>query len=94
MPTALLAGSAAAAGIALVNSIGNLAGFVSPYLVGWIADRTHRLDAGLYVIASFLFLGAILALSVVPARLVGAPGLKAGAGGAPNRPETPHASTQ
>ena len=34
MPTALLAGSAAAAGIALVNSIGGLAGFVSPYLVG------------------------------------------------------------
>ena len=94
MPTALLAGSAAAAGIALVNSIGGLAGFVSPYLVGWIADRTHRLDTGLYVIASFLFLGAILVLSVVPAHLVGAPGFKAGVGGASNRPEAPRTFPQ
>lgn len=73
MPTALLTGSAAAAGIAMVNSIGGLAGFVSPYLVGWVADRTHRLDAGLYVIASFLFLSVILVLSVVPAHLAGVP---------------------
>ena len=94
MPRALLAGSAAAAGIALVNSIGGLAGFVSPYLVGWIADRTHRLDAGLYVITSFLFLGAILVITVVPAHLTGAPGFKAGAGGAPGRPETPCTSPQ
>jgi D-galactonate transporter len=86
MPTALLTGSAAAAGIALVNSIGGLAGFVSPYLVGWIADRTHRLDTGLYVITSFLFLGVILVLSVVPAHLAGVPALKPGAGSAPNRP--------
>jgi MFS family permease len=76
MPTALLAGSAAAAGIALVNAIGGLAGFVSPYLVGWIADRTHRLDTGLYVIAAFLFVGAILVLTVVPAHLVSVPEVK------------------
>ena len=36
LPTALLGGTAAAAGIALINSVGNLAGFVSPYLVGWL----------------------------------------------------------
>jgi D-galactonate transporter len=72
MPTAMLAGSAAAAGIAMVNSIGGLAGFVSPYLVGWIADATHRLDVGLYVIASCLFLGAFLVVAVVPVNLPGA----------------------
>jgi D-galactonate transporter len=94
MPTAILAGSAAAAGIALVNSIGGLAGFVSPYLVGWIADSTHRLDTGLHVIASFLFLGAILVLTVVPAHLVSVPRVEAGAGRAPSPPETPRTSRQ
>jgi D-galactonate transporter len=71
MPTAMLAGSAAAAGIGLINSIGGLAGFVSPYLVGWIGDLTHRLDVGLYVIAFCLFLGAVLVVVVVPVNLPG-----------------------
>ena len=68
MPTAMLAGTSAAAGIALINSIGGLAGFVSPYLVGWIKDSTGRLDFGLYTIAGSLFLGAILVLAFVPAQ--------------------------
>ena len=67
MPTAMLAGTSAAAGIALINSIGGLAGFVSPYIVGWIKDNTGRLDLGLYAIAGSLFLGAILVLAFVPA---------------------------
>ena len=66
MPTAMLAGTSAAAGIALINSIGGLAGFVSPYIVGWIKDNTGRLDLGLYAIAGSLFLGAVLVLSFVP----------------------------
>ena len=43
MPAALLSGTAAAAGIALINSIGNLGGFVGPYLVGLLEGR-DRLD--------------------------------------------------
>ncbi|MDB6149870.1 MAG: proP [Chthoniobacter sp.] len=69
MPTSFLAGTGAAAGIALVNSIGGLAGFVSPYLVGWIRDTTKSLDPGLYVIAGSLFTGAVLVLRFVPAHL-------------------------
>lgn len=69
LPTAFLGGTAAAAGIALINSVGNLAGFVSPYLVGWVKDLTHNTRYGLYAIASTLFLGAILTLTI-PARLV------------------------
>jgi cyanate permease len=43
LPTAMLGGAAAAAGIAMINSVGNLAGFVAPYLVGAIRDdRQHR----------------------------------------------------
>lgn len=58
IPTSLLGGVAAAAGIALVNSIGNLAGFVSPYMIGWIVDRTGSASVALYVTAAFLLLSA------------------------------------
>jgi nitrate/nitrite transporter NarK len=69
LPTALLAGAGAAAGIAMINSLGNLAGFVSPFLVGWLKDATHSTDAGMYMLAGSMVLGALLTLSV-PARLV------------------------
>jgi D-galactonate transporter len=69
LPTAFLGGSAAAAGIALINSWGNLAGFVSPYLIGFIKDMTHSTDPGLYAMAAALFVGALLTF-VVPARVV------------------------
>jgi len=66
LPTAFLGGSAAAAGIALINSLGNLAGFVSPYLVGWLKDLTHSTNAGLVMVASMMFFGAVLT-ALVPA---------------------------
>src|SRR5258705_598337 len=40
LPTAFLSGTAAAGGIALINSIGNLAGFAAPYLMGYLKDAT------------------------------------------------------
>ncbi|MEM5327946.1 MFS transporter [Paraburkholderia sp. JHI2823] len=58
IPTSLLGGVAAAAGIALINSIGNLAGFVSPYMIGWIVDHSGSANVALYVIAAFLLLSA------------------------------------
>jgi ACS family tartrate transporter-like MFS transporter len=64
MPAALLSGSAAAAGIALVNSIGNLGGFVGPYLVGLMKDATGSTDGGLLTLAVVLGLGAVLATRV------------------------------
>ena len=54
MPAALLSGAAAAAGIALINSIGNLGGFVGPYLVGLVKDATGSTDGGLIVLAAIL----------------------------------------
>ena len=62
LPTSMLRGAAAAAGIALINSVGNLAGFVSPFLVGSIKDATGSTTAGLYVLAASLFLGGVLVL--------------------------------
>ena len=69
LPTAFLAGTGAAAGIAMINSIGNLAGFLSPYAVGWLKQATAANDSGMYMLAAFMLLGGLLALSV-PAKLV------------------------
>lgn len=68
LPTGLLGGIAAAAGIAVINAIGNLAGFVSPYLVGWVKDTTGTTAVGMYVIAGFLLLaGALVVFGTQPA---------------------------
>src|SRR4051812_21562882 len=64
MPAALLSGTAAAAGIALINSIGNLGGFVGPYLVGLLEDATGSTDGGLITLAVILLGGSVLATRV------------------------------
>ena len=70
LPTAFLGGVSAAAGIATINSVGNLAGFVSPYMVGWLRDAMdNRTDVAMYVLAVFMVLGAVAILRI-PARLV------------------------
>jgi MFS family permease len=69
LPTAFLAGTGAAAGIAMINSIGNLAGFLGPYAVGWLKQATAANAAGMYMLAAFMALGGLLAISV-PSRLV------------------------
>jgi len=60
LPTAYLTGTAAAAGIATINSIGNLSGFVSPLIIGWIKDTTGSLSGGLHFLAASLAFSAIL----------------------------------
>ena len=69
LPTAYLGGVAAAAGIALINSLGNLAGFVSPFLIGKIKDATQSTDAGMFMLATSLIIGAALTLTL-PAKRV------------------------
>jgi nitrate/nitrite transporter NarK len=69
LPTAFLAGTGAAAGIALINSLGNLSGFVSPYVVGLLKDATGSTNAGVYLLAVGMVIGALLTLSV-PKHLV------------------------
>ena len=64
LPPAFLGGAAAAAGIALINSVGNLAGFVSPFIVGWIKDLTGSTNNGLLVIAASLVVGSAIVLSI------------------------------
>ena len=69
LPTAFLSGTGAAAGIAVINSVGNLAGFVSPYLIGYLKDLTHSTQIGMYVLAGTLVVGAF-AVWRTPAQLV------------------------
>ncbi len=58
VPPSHLGGTAAAGGIALISSIGQIGGFVSPYLIGLIKTHTGRIDAGLYLMSALLCMGA------------------------------------
>ncbi|NUR55042.1 MAG: MFS transporter [Acidobacteria bacterium] len=62
LPTAFLGGAAAAGGIALINSIGNLAGFVGPYAVGRIKDLTGRYTYGLLTLSAAGLIAMIIVL--------------------------------
>jgi len=60
LPTAWLSGTAAAGAIALINSIGNLAGFGGPYLIGWVKEATGQTSTGLLVLAVLPLIGGLL----------------------------------
>ena len=60
LPTAWLSGTAAAGAIALINSVGNLAGFGGPYIVGWIKDATGSTSTGLLVLSLFPLVAGLL----------------------------------
>ena len=62
LPGEFLTGFSAAAGIALINSIGNLGGFAGPYMIGTIAMKTGNLYAGLATAGFALFVSAVLVL--------------------------------
>jgi D-galactonate transporter len=69
LPTAFLHGVSAAAGIAAINSVGNLAGFISPFLIGAVKDATKSTDIALYLLAGVLVAGAVIVMKIPP-RLV------------------------
>ena len=69
LPTNFLGGVSAAAGIAGINSFANLAGFCSPFLIGWITTNTGSNAIGMFLITAVLIVGASLVLRV-PAKLV------------------------
>jgi len=62
LPSEFLTGFSAAAGIALINSVGNLGGFAGPSMIGAIAERTGNLYAGLAIAGVSLFISATLVL--------------------------------
>ncbi|HEU0156129.1 MAG TPA: MFS transporter [Stellaceae bacterium] len=62
MPTMFITGSAAAAGIAWINSLGNLGGFFGPTIVGWAKQLTGSYAGGLYALALWALLSAVISL--------------------------------
>jgi ACS family tartrate transporter-like MFS transporter len=60
MPSMILTGTAAASGIAWINSIGNLGGFFGPSIVGWVKDFTGSFEGGLYALAGFALMSAVV----------------------------------
>jgi ACS family tartrate transporter-like MFS transporter len=64
LPTAFLSGSAAAGGIALINSIGNLGGFFGPNLIGQLQTWTGSFTPGLMAMAATMLIGGVVALYV------------------------------
>ncbi len=64
LPTAFLTGTAAAAGVALINSIGNIGGFVGPYVIGYMKQTTQSFTHGMLLLAASLLIAGLLALKV------------------------------
>ena len=64
LPTAFLTGTAAAGAIALINSFGNLGGFVGPYAIGRVRTATGSFTIPVLIVATSLIIGAVLALRV------------------------------
>ncbi|HEX4410745.1 MAG TPA: MFS transporter [Xanthobacteraceae bacterium] len=64
LPTAVLSETAAAAGIAVINSIGNLSGFFGPYAMGWIKDQTGSFAGGLLLIAGLAIVAMVTVLAL------------------------------
>lgn len=64
IPSLFLSGPAAAAGLAAINSIGNLGGFAGPALIGWLKSNTGSFSLALYCVAGMLIVSAVLTLSI------------------------------
>jgi MFS family permease len=64
IPPRFLTGIASAGGLAFMNSVGTMGGFVGPALMGWLKDRTHSFSAGLLAMAGFMTLAAVLSWSM------------------------------
>jgi MFS family permease len=62
LPTLYLSGTAATAGIAMINSIGNLGGQVGPYIIGFISNKFHSMTIALFTLASLCWLSAFIAI--------------------------------
>ncbi|WP_447752409.1 MFS transporter [Sphingopyxis fribergensis] len=67
-PAAMLTGAAAAGGIALINSIGNLGGYIGPFAVGWLHDQTGGYAAGMVALGAGLLMAGLLAFEGRPRR--------------------------
>ena len=73
LPTAVLAGTAAAAGIAWINSVGNLAGYLSPFLVGRVRDVSGTMTWAYFALGASCLVASVILLAVARSRTGGIP---------------------
>lgn len=64
IPSSFLSATAAAAAIAMINSIGNLGGFVGPYAMGYIREKTDSFTVGIMFLAACLLCAAVLLMTL------------------------------
>lgn len=64
IPTTFLTGPAAAGSVALINSCGNLGGWVGPYMMGFVKSHTGSFDLGYFLMAACMFIGAVTVLTL------------------------------
>ena len=64
LPSSLLTGTAAAGGLAMINCIGQVGGFVGPYMIGWVRNTTHSFASGLFVLSAAEIIGGVVALTL------------------------------
>lgn len=72
LPSSLLTGAAAAVSVGLINSFGNLGGFVGPYVVGYISEKTGSTTGGVIFLAAILMVGALLPLTLDRGQIISA----------------------
>jgi nitrate/nitrite transporter NarK len=60
LPGRFFAGASAAAGIALINSVGNLGGYIGPFVIGALKEYTGNLASGLYFLSCVMLFGLVL----------------------------------
>jgi ACS family tartrate transporter-like MFS transporter len=63
MPTMILTGAAAAGGLAFINAFGNIGGALGPAIVGWLKDTTGSYSGGLYGLAAFTAVSAVITVT-------------------------------
>jgi nitrate/nitrite transporter NarK len=64
IPTRFLSGIGAAGGLALINSVGTMGGFVGPSIMGFLKDATGSFNTGLLAMSGFLFVATALSFSL------------------------------
>jgi ACS family tartrate transporter-like MFS transporter len=73
VPSAMLTGPAAAAGLALINALANIGSFFGPYLVGWVKNFTGSFSMGIVIIGCGPLVSAVVAATLRSARKFEAP---------------------
>ena len=64
IPSRFLSGAAAAAGIALINTMGNIAGFAAGFVTGWLKDLTGDYYVPMFVVSGLMLLSAVLMVAI------------------------------